>query len=54
MIRIIELRERARAELGDKVVLSHFHDMMLTGGDMPLTLLDRRVTEWISAEKTRG
>lgn len=54
MNRILELREKAKAELGDKFVLSRFHDMMLTGGDMPLTLLDRRVTEWIAAEKARG
>jgi len=54
MNRILELREKAKAELGDKFVLARFHDMMLTGGDMPLTLLDRRVAEWIAAEKARG
>ncbi|MBK8285809.1 MAG: DUF885 domain-containing protein, partial [Ahniella sp.] len=51
MNRILELREKAKAELGDKFKLARFHDMMLTGGDMPLTLLDRRVAEWIAAEK---
>ncbi len=51
MNRILELREKAKAELGDKFVLARFHDMMLTGGDMPLTLLDRRVAEWIAVEK---
>jgi uncharacterized protein (DUF885 family) len=51
MNKILELRETAKRALGEKFVLSRFHDMMLTGGDMPLTLLERRVNEWIATEE---
>jgi uncharacterized protein (DUF885 family) len=51
MNKILELREKAKAELGAKFVLSRFHDVVLTGGDMPLQLLEQRVSEWIVSEK---
>jgi uncharacterized protein (DUF885 family) len=54
MNKLLELRERAKAQLGDKFVLSRFHDFILTGGDMPLMLLESRVTQWIADEKARG
>lgn len=54
MNRLLELRERAKAELGGKFELARFHDFILTGGDMPLTLLDARVAQWIADEKARG
>lgn len=50
MNRILALREEAKAALGERFVLARFHDMVLTGGDMPLTLLERRVREWIVSE----
>jgi uncharacterized protein (DUF885 family) len=51
MNKILELRERAKAALGAKFVLSRFHDFVLTGGDMPLMLLEQRVDAWIAREK---
>lgn len=54
MNKLLELRERAKAELGGKFVLSRFHDFILTGGDMPLMLLEARVTQWIADEKARS
>ncbi len=51
MNKILELRERAKKELGDKFVLSRFHDRILTGGDMPLMLLEQRVVDWIASER---
>ena len=51
---LLSLRERAQRELGDRFVLSRFHDFILSGGDMPLMLLDKRVDGWIAAEKTRA
>lgn len=52
MNKILELRERARRELGERFVLSHFHDFLLASGDMPLMLLERRVDAWIAQQKT--
>jgi uncharacterized protein (DUF885 family) len=49
--KIIELRERAREELGDAFDLRAFHTLMLRTGAVPLGILDRRVERWIASEK---
>ena len=54
MIKILELRERARAELGSAFDLHDFHRVVLTNGSMPLTLLDRLVNEYIAATRGRS
>jgi uncharacterized protein (DUF885 family) len=51
MIRIQQLRAKAEAELGDDFDIRGFHDVVLGGGAMPLTLLERRVEQWIESEK---
>lgn len=51
MNRILALRERARTALGERFVLARFHDVVITGGAMPLMLLERRVDEWIARER---
>ena len=51
-IKIFELRERARRELGDRFDLRAFHDEMLNGGALPLDLLDARTERWIQAQKS--
>jgi uncharacterized protein (DUF885 family) len=48
MNKILELRERAKTALGDKFSLANFHDLVLTGGDMPLTQLEARIDAWIA------
>ena len=50
MNRILELREKAKASLGPKFDLKAFHDLVLTGGDLPLALLERRVDAWIGEQ----
>jgi uncharacterized protein (DUF885 family) len=51
MIRIQQLRAKAEAELGDDFDIRSFHDAVLGGGAMPLTLLERRIEKWIADEK---
>jgi uncharacterized protein (DUF885 family) len=51
MQRILELREKARRELGDRFDIRGFHDTVLGGGAMPLDILERRVDEWIGSRK---
>ncbi|KAF1710574.1 DUF885 domain-containing protein [Pseudoxanthomonas kalamensis DSM 18571] len=53
MIRIQELRRKAEAELGEKFDIKGFHDTVLGGGALPLTLLEKRVDQWIASEKTK-
>ncbi|MHA7815660.1 MAG: DUF885 domain-containing protein [Pseudohaliea sp.] len=50
MLKLLELRERARDTLGDRFDLRAWHDLVLTGGALPLELLARRVEAWITAE----
>jgi uncharacterized protein (DUF885 family) len=49
MLKIIELRERARTALGPRFGIRGFHDTVLGGGSLPLSILERRVDEWIAA-----
>ncbi|PHS25814.1 MAG: DUF885 domain-containing protein [Robiginitomaculum sp.] len=51
MLKIQKLRRKAEAELGDKFDIRAFHDTILGGGAMPLTILERRVDEWITKTK---
>lgn len=47
MIKIQQLRAKAEKALGDRFDIRGFHDIVLTGGAMPLDLLERRVDHWI-------
>jgi uncharacterized protein (DUF885 family) len=51
MMKILELRKKARAELGDKFDIAGFHDTVLGGGGLPLEILERRVDNWIASRK---
>ncbi|RZA24923.1 MAG: DUF885 family protein, partial [Lysobacteraceae bacterium] len=53
MIRIQELRRKAETELGDGFDIKGFHDTVLGGGALPLTLLEKRVDQWIAARKAQ-
>jgi uncharacterized protein (DUF885 family) len=50
-LKFLELRERARKELGPKFDLRKFHDEMLNGGSLPLDLLEERTDQWIAEQK---
>jgi uncharacterized protein (DUF885 family) len=52
-LKIRELRERARKELGPKFDIRRFHDEMLDGGTLPLDLLEARTNKWIAEQKTK-
>jgi uncharacterized protein (DUF885 family) len=50
-LKFLELRERAKRQLGDKFDIRAFHDEMLNGGALPLDVLDARTNEWIARVK---
>ena len=47
-LKILELRDRAKAAFGEKFSIKDFHAVILENGAMPLTVLDRVVDEWIA------
>ncbi len=51
MLKIIELREKAKTELGTQFDIRKFHDVVLTNGPLPLTVLEDLVNEYIASEK---
>jgi uncharacterized protein (DUF885 family) len=52
-LKIRELRERAKKELGSKFDIRKFHDEMLDGGTLPLDLLEARTNKWIAEQKSK-
>lgn len=53
-LKIIELRARAKAALGDRFDLRAFHNAVIDSGSMPLSVLEQIIDAWIAAEKKRG
>jgi len=51
-LKIRELRDRAKRQLGPKFDIKTFHDEILSGGALPLDVLDARVNRWIQAQLT--
>ncbi|MGD8341003.1 MAG: DUF885 domain-containing protein [Gammaproteobacteria bacterium] len=49
MMRIQELRARAETALGAAFDIRGFHDTVLGGGALPLTMLEARVDHWIQS-----
>lgn len=49
MMKILELRERAKSILGDRFDLRDFHDVVLKNGAVPLDILERLVEQYIES-----
>ncbi len=47
-LKIVELRERARAALGERFDIRRFHDLVLEDGPLPLSMLEARVEAMIA------
>ncbi len=50
-LKILELREKAKQELGARFDLKAFHTVVLENGGVPLTVLERLVDDWIARTK---
>jgi uncharacterized protein (DUF885 family) len=53
-LKILELRERARHQLGARFDIRRFHAVVLENGSVPLALLERLVDDFIRQESRRG
>ncbi|MEM9617298.1 MAG: DUF885 domain-containing protein [Pseudomonadota bacterium] len=51
MLKILELRENAKTELGEDFDIRGFHDTVLGGGALPLSMLEDRVNAWVEERK---
>lgn len=51
MIKVLQLREKAKAELKAKFDLKEFHDVVLKNGAVPLDILDELVSEYINTKR---
>lgn len=50
-LRIVELREKARAAMGPRFSIKEFHNLVLRTGDVPLDVLGGEVDAWIAASR---
>lgn len=50
-LKIIELRELAKKQLGAHFKLREFHDLVLKNGALPMNLLEENVRNWIAKQK---
>ena len=53
-LKILELRDRAKKQLGSRFDIRAFHDEVLGGGAMPLDVLEQRVEGWIAHTRRAG
>ena len=50
-LKIMALRAKARAKLGDRFDIRQFHDAVLRDGALPLDVLEQQVDGWLATEK---
>lgn len=53
-LKFVDLKEQAKAQLGPKYDARAFPDLVLSGGALPLDVLQTRVQGWIAAQKAAG
>ncbi|HEY0029817.1 MAG TPA: DUF885 domain-containing protein [Bacteroidia bacterium] len=53
MIKILELRENAKKQLGGKFDIREFHDVVLTSGPLPLNFLEEMVDTWVKSKQAK-
>ncbi|MDQ8756874.1 DUF885 domain-containing protein [Sphingosinicella sp. LHD-64] len=50
-LKILELRARAQQALGSRFDLKEFHAQVLMTGALPLAVLERKIDDWIAAQR---
>jgi uncharacterized protein (DUF885 family) len=52
MIKIVQLRDKAKTALGDKFDIREFHDVVLKNGAVPLDVLESLVDAYIKGKQS--
>ena len=50
-LKILDVRAKAKRELGDKFSLKEFHNAVLRTGEVPLAVLASALDEWIASQR---
>jgi len=50
MLKILELREKAKSTLGNAFDIREYHEVVLTNGRLPLNILEKQVDKWIASK----
>jgi uncharacterized protein (DUF885 family) len=50
-LKIMELRDKAQAELRTGFDITAFHEVILTSGPVPLSIMEENVGQWIAAHR---
>jgi len=50
MLKILELRSQAQAQLGASFDIRQFHSVVLGSGSLPLSILQKQVDDWVAAK----
>jgi uncharacterized protein (DUF885 family) len=48
---IMRLKDKAKTQLGKKFDVREFHNQVLNTGALPLTVLEKKIDDWIAASK---
>ena len=54
MLKILQLRARAQAQLGAAFDIRRFHGVVLGSGSVPLSILEKQVDAWIALEQHKS
>lgn len=52
-LKILDVRAKAKRELGAKFSPKEFHNAVLRTGEVPLNVLAQAIDDWIATEKTK-
>ena len=50
-LKILDVRAKAKRELGEKFSLKEFHNAVLRTGEVPLGVLAQAIDEWIASQR---
>ncbi|WP_154222083.1 DUF885 domain-containing protein [Marinicella rhabdoformis] len=53
MINMVKLRQKAKDALGEQFDIKAFHDLILLGGAVPMSVLDKKVDAWIQSQQSK-